>query len=351
MSSSISVLLVDDSPIALAILKRILSSASDIEVVGTALNGREALKAISELDPNVICTDLHMPRMDGFELTKKIMARFPRPILVISTAVQEEDTHNVFQLIEAGAVDIFPKPRGGLGLKSDYDFLSRQLVEKIRTISGLQNQKKVSSPEPLDLKREKPWAGKKTSLRIVMAGASAGGPQALKTILTQLPFDFPLPIICVQHISDGFLQGLIGWLTTKCKVRVKIAQAGELPVPRTIYFPTEGRHLEFDSRGRFVISASLPFRGHRPSITVALQSAAKYYGSDIVGIIMTGVGSDGIDGMKAVAKAGGITVVQDKKTSVAFAMPKQVIDLGIAQHILPLDKIVPTLMELLKTRS
>lgn len=351
--SSIRVLLVDDSPIALAILKRILSSAPDIEVVDTALNGRDALNAIVELDPDIVCTDLHMPRMDGFELTKEIMARYARPILVVSTAVQEEDTENVFQLLDAGAVDVFPKPRGGLGLKSDYDALSEELINRIRQISTSFAEKSAASPPPTstDLKREQPWAGAKTSLQMVLIGASTGGPRALKTILTQLPFDFPIPIVCIQHLSDGFLRGLVTWLTSKCKVKVKIAQEGEMPAARTIYFPPEGKHLEFDDQGRFVTSLARPFRGHRPSITITFQSAVDCYGSNVVGILLTGIGSDGVDGMKNIAKKSGITIVQDEATSAAFGMPKQVIDLGLAQYILPLDQIIPSLMQFLKNRT
>jgi two-component system chemotaxis response regulator CheB len=349
----IRVLLVEDSQIALVILKRILNSSPHIEVVGEACTGLEALSLLPHVEPDVICTDLHMPKMDGLKFTAKVMALYPRPILVISASVQEEDTQQVFKLLEAGAVDICPKPLSGLGI--DNDSFKKELIQKVQVLAGVKVL--TRRPKPLEVK---PEVGQKFPVfaaslyptpKIVAIGASTGGPQALYDILTQLPSDFPVPIICIQHICLGFLQGLMDWLADSCSLPIQIAQLGEIPQPGRIYFPPEQRHLEIDTRGRFVYSDSPPLGGHRPSVTVTFVSIAKFYGKAAAGILLTGMGRDGTDGMQAIAEAGGFTVAQDEATSVVFGMPKEAINLGAAKQILPIQAIAPALMSLFQANS
>jgi two-component system chemotaxis response regulator CheB len=340
----VSVLLVDDSLIALTILSRMLSTSPDIQVVGKARSGREALELIPRLQPAVICTDLHMPDMDGLELTKQIMARFPRPILVVSAAVQPEDTHNVFRLLEAGAIDILPKPHGGLAAAEPH--VAQELVRKIKLISGVVALTRRQRTRPgLEQTQDGPLSPPRP--RIVAIGASTGGPQALRTILAQLPVDFPAPIVCVQHISDGFLGGLVDWLASHCSMSIKIAQAGEQPLAGTIYFPQEGAHLEIDPLGKLICSRKPPIDGHRPSVTATFKSVADYCGNGAVGILLTGMGSDGAQGMQEIFAVGGTTIAQNEETSVVFGMPKQAIALGAVKYVLPLHKISFLLPELL----
>jgi two-component system chemotaxis response regulator CheB len=347
MSSPVSVLLVDDSLIALTILARMLSTSPDIQVVGKARSGREALELIPRLQPAVICTDLHMPDMDGLELTQEIMDRFPRPILVVSAAVQSEDAHNVFRLLEAGAVDVLPKPRSGLA--ADEPDVAQELIRKIKIISGVvaltRRQKIAPSSAQLQAGPSSPPLPPRP--RIVAVGASTGGPQALRTILAQLPADFPAAILCVQHISEGFLAGLVDWLATQCSLSVKIVQSGEEPLPGTIYFPQEGTHLEIDKTGRLVCSHKAPVDGHRPSVTATFKSVADYCGDAAIGVLLTGMGSDGAQGMQEIFAAGGITIAQNEETSVVFGMPKQAIARGAVKYVLPVHKIAFMLPELL----
>ncbi|MFW6358046.1 MAG: chemotaxis-specific protein-glutamate methyltransferase CheB [Chroococcales cyanobacterium] len=354
----IRVLLVEDSPVALVILKRILSASPDIEVVGTAKTGYEALELIPKVQPNVICTDLHMPQMDGLELTKEVMSRYPRPILVISASVQEEDTQNVFRLLEAGAVDILPKPRSGLAYESAA--ARQELINKIKVLSGVsvftQHRRLSSIPETRVERKVTPQAVSPVSrptqsqpyfgtVKMVTIGASTGGPQALHTILTQIPPKFPVPVVCVQHISEGFLQGLVDWLAVDCRLPVKIAEAGEFPKPGVIYFPMERRHLELDSQGRFKCTMSPPVGGHCPSVTVTFKAIARYYGRSSMGILLTGMGRDGAEGLLEMANAGALTIAQDEKSCVVFGMPKEAIALGAAKHVLPLPQIAPMLLK------
>lgn len=360
---TIRVLLVEDSPVALMILKRLLSSASDIEVVGTARTGKQALGMLTRLNPQVICTDLHMPEMDGWEFTCEVMATFPRPILVISASVQPEDTYNVFRALEAGAVDIFPKPISENIL--DYEAIKQELITKIRVLSGVsvftRHRRQPSQTPPTNqpvptqggdaAKFVSPSAAKAatpastfsasraTRTRIIGIGASTGGPQALQMILSQLPVGFPVPVVCVQHISEGFLLGLLDWLRVKCKLPIQIAPSGEFPQPGTIYFPPDRMHLELTKQGRFWYSTAPAVGGHRPSVDVTFQAIAAYYGSSAMGVLLTGMGADGAQGMKAIADAGGTTIAQDESSCVVFGMPKVAIALGGVQRVLPLSEI------------
>jgi len=345
----IKVLLVDDSPLALTILKRMLSTAGDIEVVGTAKNGKEALGLIPDLDPKVILTDLHMPVMDGLEFTKKVMERYPRPILVVSVSVSESSL-NVFNLLEAGAVDVFQKPRSGL--EAEYLLETEELVRKVRILSGVHvfRRAKPSSEFVVRSSELKECESRITNhaLRIVAVGASTGGPQALQQILAQMPSSYPIPIICVQHIGEMFLPGLLEWLQSVCHLKVRVAEDGEMPVAGTVYFPPTGTHLIIDSGGRFRRSMEPPVNGHRPSITVTFKSVAERYGKGAIGVLLTGMGSDGAAGMKAIADAGGTTIAQDEMTSIVFGMPKSAIELNAAGQVLPLYEIAAMILAIVK---
>ncbi len=343
----IRVLLVDDSPIALVVLQRMLATSPDIEVVGTAPNGREALAAIPVLQPTVICTDYHMPEMNGLELVRQVMAHFPRPILVISSAVGSGDTERVFALLEAGAVDVFPKPRGAAALDA---LAAEQLINKVKVVAGVWVRGRppkeaggVAAPPPA-----RPLTGQMRQPRapqIIVIGASTGGPQALQTILSQLPARFPLPLLCVQHISAGFLPGLVSWLGAHSHGKVQIARVGETPQPGQVYFPPENTHLVLDRRGRLQTSSEPPHSGHRPSVTVTFCSAAEIYGDAAIGVLLTGMGRDGGEGMQSLAQAGALTIAQDEASCVIFGMPRDAVERGAARAVLPLGEIARALNE------
>lgn len=361
----IKVLLVEDSPIATVILKRIIESAPDLSLVGTARTGVDALRLIPKVQPDIICTDLHMPQMNGLELTKEVMDKYPRPILVISASVQEkDDMHNIFKLLEAGALDVFPKPKAGH--PEDYELIKQPLLTRIRVLSGIKVFRKPRRDTPSDIpsrgflgkskieskppkvepsKTTRTYSSFLTSTKIIAIGASTGGPQALQEILTNLPSDFPVPIICIQHISQGFLKGLVDWLRVECTLPIEIATQGNTPQPGVIYFPTEGRHLEIDNNGRFVCSDTPPIGGHRPSISVTFKSIARYYGRTAVGVLLTGMGKDGADGLLTMAQGGAYTIAQNEYSSVVFGMPKEAILLGAAKEILSIEQIAPALIK------
>lgn len=348
-SKKVKVLLVDDSPLVLASLKRILATSRDIEVVGTARNGKEAIELIPGLKPTIICTDLHMPVMDGLQFTKEVMNRHPMPILVVSVSVQE-GSGNIFRLLDAGAIDVCSKPRG----VEDYESseFTHELVQKIKILSGVRVFRRRGDPTTAPLPIRSPKAPTpdfdKSNLRVVVIGASTGGPQALQTILTKLPENFDTPVVCVQHISEGFLQGLVEWLGSMCRLKIRIAHPGDILLPGTVYFAPEGAHLKFDKRGRFTTSFEPAVNGHRPSVSVTMNSAVDYYGDGVAGVLLTGMGNDGAAGMRAIVEAGGITVAQDESSSIVFGMPKAAIELGAASYVIPLEKIADALINRLR---
>lgn len=344
----IKVLLVEDSPVTLVVLKRMLARSPEIEVVATATNGRDGLELLQRIEVDVICTDLHMPVMDGLEFTREVMARRPKPILLVSVSASE-CSQNAFAVLEAGAVDLYLKPTvsADVGIEK----LAAEFIQKVKILSGVRvfkrngtvhssslvtNTKSSTVPGPLSV----------DSLKIITIGSSTGGPQALQTILGALPEDFSLPILCVQHINEGFLHGLIDWLSALCKIKVEIARPGGLPQPGTAYFPQEGRHLEIDAKGKMVISTAPPVGGHCPSVTVTMTSVARYYGKSSLGVLLTGMGRDGAEGLLEIKRSGGMTIAQDEASSVVFGMPKVAIGLGAASYILPLNEIGSTLATL-----
>ena len=335
----IRVVLVDDSPVAIYVLKKILASVSDIEVVGTAENGKQGLKLVSELNPDVICTDLHMPVMDGLEFTRKVMQLRPTPILVVSISVSEDKTSNVFNLLQAGAVDVLAKPQDGM--RHDDRHLAHELVRKIRLLSGvvmfspLKNHKRGAT-EPVDILEPK------GGTEIIVIGSSTGGPQALATLLPALPADFRTPIVCIQHITHGFLPGLIDWLNETSRLRVTEAMAGESPQPGHVYFSREDAHLTIAESGKFSYLKH-DGTGICPSVDKTMNSVADYYGRHAIGVPLTGMGDDGARGMLRIAQSGGLTIAQDEASCIVFGMPKRAIELGAAKHTLSLHGIAKML--------
>ncbi|MBW4634752.1 MAG: response regulator [Iphinoe sp. HA4291-MV1] len=350
------VVLVEDSPIALEILQRLLNSSPEVAVVGTARDGMEGLDIITQTQPDVICTDLLMENMDGLELTKRVMAQDPRPILVISNFVQNTDVDNIFRLLQAGAADVFPKPTAGSS--TDYERIKAALVAKIKVLSSMkvavkpQQQKQPLTPPPVkpttsvsSLNTEKKVTNTTYDIQVISIGASTRGLQAIQKIFCKLPANFPLPIICTLHVGEGVLSGLVNWLSCECSLKVKVAEVGESPSPGTIYFAPEKNHLELDSRGKFIYSKTLSTEKHCPSITVMFKSIARFYGRTSAGILLTGLGNDGAEGLQAISQVGGLTVAQDEKDGVVFGMVKEAIALGAAQYLLSIKDIAPFLVD------
>ncbi len=325
-------------------LQQILASASDIDIIGTAKNGKEALDLIPKKHVQVICTELEMPIMDGLDLTRGIMTMEPRAILVVRRFGQKGDRDKTFQILESGALEVFSMPYDeseGAVRRSVHE-----LIKKIKILSGVMVLRKRQILQEISLKPKTDFAGDcvQAISGIVVIGASTGGPPALKEILAKLPGGFLFPIVCVQHICQGFLQGLVDWLAVDCSLIVAIAQAGELPQAGTVYFPPENQHLKFDVDGRFVFANGSNGDDHVPSVTVAFESAAYRFESHVIGVLLTGMGEDGVEGMVTIAGQGGITIAQNEQSCAVFGMPQRAIEVKAASHILPLQDIASMLI-------
>lgn len=347
----IRVVLVDDSPVALRILQTIIEADGDIVVAASAADGVLGWRCIQEVRPDVVCTDFYMPNMNGLSLVKTIMAQSPLPILVISVSVGENsDSETVFLVLQAGAMDILAKPPGGPNVR--HDRWGRQLRQKIRALSNSKPLNLIRHPFPLDPKAIfPPQKAVAATGGIIVLGASTGGPQALTRILRALPGDFSWPVICVQHIGSAFLPGLVTWLGKATPLPVVHAQSGDRPRPGTVYFPPPGADLSVRDTGQFYCHPHDPGQDavNTFSIDLTFKSLARYFRSSVLGVLLTGMGSDGAGGMLEVCRQGGATIAQDEASSVVFGMPQQAIELGAAQKILPLDDIPGVMLAWCKT--
>ena len=332
-------------------LQHLFTTSSDVQVIGTAKNGKEALNLIREKNPQVICSELNMPIMDGLDLTKSIMATNPCAVLIVTGFGQKGDRDKSFQLFEAGALEVLSMPFE----ESERTVRAcvQDLIVKIKILSGVivLRKRQIGSANSMNPRVGTACDRTQAISGIVVIGASTGGPPALKDILLQLPDDFSFPIVCVQHICQGFLQGLVDWLAVNCSLTVLIARTGELPQAGTVYFPPESHHLEFDADGRFVIANGSDSDTHTPSVTVSFQSAAYRFGSHVIGVLLTGMGEDGAEGMLTIMEQGGITIAQNEQSCAVFGMPHRAIEVNAASHILPLQDIASMLISTVMKNS
>jgi two-component system chemotaxis response regulator CheB len=339
------VLLVEDSLVELSILKKLLED-NDIQVVGTAVNGVEALQKIPLLNPDVICTDYHMPEMDGMVLTQRVMAQYPRPILVLSISAQPYQVQNILNILKAGALDVMAKPLPYLGGVAQTD--AKLLVEKIRILSGV---KIIAKPRKKPLhspcaRSVAPTAAPRHWPHIIGIGSSTGGPQALLKILSGLPASFSVPVVCVQHISAGFMPGFVAWLNDNSRLTVVSAESGMLPHAGYVYVAPERHHLVLDAGMRFRLQPTAPEDIYKPSVDRLFLSLAQACGDAGVGLVLSGMGTDGAQGVRAIHQQGGLTLAQDEASSVIFGMPKAAIDTGCISEVLALDHISARLLKL-----
>lgn len=332
----IRVLVTDDSPLICKILTDILNRDPQILVTGVATNGKEALELVPHLRPNIITMDMDMPVMDGFEATRKIMATFPTPILIVSSTVFLSGTEKVFEAISHGALDVFDKSQLEVGGNKKS---GESLIAKIKFLNGIRVKSKYFS-----MRKEKPLlnfgaASGNSSGKIVAMVTSTGGPQALLEILKRFPEDFPCGIVIVQHITTGFLSGLVEWLDKECKIKVKVAEDLEEIKPGVAYFAPEEMQMRVVEGGRINLTNEPPHGGYRPSGDILLESVAKVYGRRSIGVILTGMGRDGANGMKAIKQSFGRTIAQHEKDCVVFGMSSAAIEMNVVDRVLPLEKI------------
>jgi two-component system chemotaxis response regulator CheB len=338
------VLVAEDSLFARSVLVKILEADAGIKVVGVARNGREAVDLVRQLRPDVVTMDIRMPVMDGFEATQMIMAENPTPILVISASVGSEDLKISFNAIQAGALDIIEKPRGNL--QSGYERLGAEIVRRVRMVAEIRVFRHISPRLQRPLAWTPPAGGDARAPEYAVAvGASTGGPSALLSLLQAAPAGFPAPIFITQHISDGFGRGCAEWLARNSALEVKLAEDGDRVRGGTVYFAPDRSVLEL--RGKWEVAVRPQrSRNERATIDAMILSVAEAWRERSIGVLLTGMGTDGVEGLRRVKKLGGRTVAQDERTSVVWGMPRAAADAGVADQVLALDEIPRALLRL-----
>jgi len=344
----IKVLIVDDSAYIRKVIKEILSKSPFIEVVGTAINGKEALEKVEDLNPDVVTLDLIMPEMDGISFLMEQMKRKPIPIVVCSIA--SETGELALKALELGAIDFVQKPTA-LATEKVYE-ISDELIEKIKAASlvnlaEVKASKEIKPPKKLEF--ERPIV--ETNYDIICIGVSTGGPQALKSIIPLLPKEFPIPIAIVLHMPLGYTELYAEKLNDISELYVVEAKEGEELVPGKVILAQAGKHLYLKKNFDNKVIAHLdlkPFDSlHRPSVDVLFKSAASLFGKRTLGIVLTGMGSDGKEGAAAIKFNEGTIITESEKTCVVYGMPRSVFEAGLSDKSVPLYEIVNTIKEMI----
>jgi len=338
-------LVVDDSSFMRKSLTQILESDKSIEVVGAAVDGEDAIRKVKQLRPDVVLLDIEMPVMDGLASLAHIMAECPTPVLMLS-ALNKKEAAIAIKSLDHGAVDFIPKPSGVISY--DIDKLRHEIIAKVKTAAGVDAHK-----IDLQLPREtfqRQWPRPVTRKRIVVIGASTGGPAAVAQVLSGLPRDISTAILIVQHMSPEMVPSFVDRLQWGTPLKVSMARKGEaIGAGRALVAPG-GRHTTIVPNGD---AAKIRFsrKGSRhavlPRIDYAMESVARAFGEATLGVLLTGIGSDGAAGMKAIKEAGGSTIAEDESTCVVFGMPKAAVELGCVDEVVPLPHIAGTILRMI----
>lgn len=355
----IKVLVVDDSVLSREMLVEIISQDEEIQIVGQASNGRDAVDEVLRLKPDIVTMDIEMPIMNGFDALERIMATSAVPVLVISS---RGDAGTAYSAVSKGALEVISK--------SEIDPENPdQLVQKIKLLSRVKvithlraGQSRSEVPEAIKpserqvqsitpIQSRQPGAARQQPFRVVAIASSTGGPKALSELLPEFPAHFPCPIVIAQHISDGFISGLVDWLAKLAPMNVKVGEDGEPLLAGTIYMSPSEKHMKILPDRKLQLVNRSPGDLYHPSCDLLLSSAAAAYGAGCIGVILTGMGSDGASGMEKIKALGGLTIAQDEKSSAIFGMPKVAIERGCIDKVLPLDQIAEKIMNLVGSAS
>jgi two-component system chemotaxis response regulator CheB len=337
MGKLIKVLIVDDSVVMRKLLKDILESDPEIQVIGTVKNGIVALEQIPILKPDVVTLDIEMPKMDGLTALQHIMDQHPVPVLMIS-AMNTRQADITLKALDFGAVDFFPKTSGTLSLdieKAGFDLIEKVKLAATIKVSRIKKSQIFSAPHKRFLPTNEDL--------IVAIGASTGGPKAIPEILSRLPRNLPAAILIVQHMPEGFTRSFAERLNWYTSIEVKEAADGDLITKGIAYIAPGNKHMSIH-KDKIEISDGPKINNVRPSVDVLMLSAAENYGPNCLGVILTGMGSDGAAGMKEIKNQGGYNIAQDKESCIVYGMSKTAIELQVVDKIASLDRIADDIM-------
>jgi two-component system chemotaxis response regulator CheB len=349
----IRVLVVEDSPVVREFLAHVLNSDPEVRVVATASNGEEAVEEVERIKPDVITMDIHMPKLDGFEATRRIMESHPTPIVIVSGSWDRREVAMTFQAIEAGALAAIPRPLGvshPRHAESAAELVSTvKLMSEVKVVRRWARQPRIQAMVRRTRGEDTGLPGASIEIKVVAMGASTGGPIVLQTILASLPRDFPAPILIVQHMAAGFTEGFVEWLGHSANLPVCLAEHGEPALPGRAYVAPDSFHMKVQRIGVLTLTNDEPEGGLRPSVSCLFRSVADVYGRNAVGVLLTGMGRDGAVELKKMKDAGAVTIAQDEESSVVHGMPGEAIQLGAATHVLSPERIAAALTNLVRS--
>jgi len=324
----------EDSATARAALLEILSGDPGIEVVGVATDGADAVALVRRLRPDIVAMDIHMPVLDGYEATRRIMVEAPTAILIVSSTVDVSDAQASLNSLRAGALGICAKP----SLREDAA-AAEERARFLGLLRALANVRVVRRVRPAPTTPLRPVGSGPQRAEVVAIAASTGGPAALAQLVAALPADLPVPMLVVQHNARGFLPVLADWLNSAGNVGVRVASQGERLERGILYLAPDDHHLGVDAQGRVVLDGRAAIGGFRPSASHLFESVGRCYGPRALAAILTGMGTDGTDGLRQLHAAGGRVIAQDEPSSVVFGMPGAAIAAGIVDEVVPLDDL------------
>lgn len=340
----IKVLIVDDSSFVRKALLRIFDAEPDIEVIGVAGSGKEAIEKVLLLNPDVLTLDINMPGMDGLETLKILMKSHPLPVLMLSQFTKQ-GAELTLKALELGAMDFVDKSTTGM---MDFFDLAKEITSKVKSIAG-------SKPVKIGKHGKALSPGKGRGLTDVVAiGTSTGGPLALQMLLPKFPGDINFALLVVQHMPQGFTASLAKRLDTMCDIKVKEAEEGDIVRPGVSFIAPAGLHMtvrkvqspEFGVRKRIALGIEPLEELHKPSVDVLFASVAQVYGKRTIGVILTGMGSDGVKGLGAMKEQGGFIIAQDEATSAIFGMPRVAIESNVVDKVLPITSIAEEILNM-----
>lgn len=356
MGKTLRVLIVDDSLTVRRFLASLIAEAPDMTVIGEARDGAEAIKLAEQLRPDIISMDIQMPRLDGLAATQHLMQANPVPIVIVSgrlTRAHRDEADLAFLALQSGALAVLETPPNHS--HPDFPAQRNHFLNTLRAMAGVSVVRRWGPPNPLVVEGAgAATIGLETPPQVIAIGASAGGPVALYQILGALPADFSVPIAIVQHMAEGFIEGMVRWLDGGTPLRVRQAEQGQVVHPGEVVVAGSGVHLTLRRVGqevRVVLQADRGGNPYQPSVDVLFASVARHFGARALGILLTGMGADGAEGLLAMRERGARTIAQDQASCLVYGMPGEAVSLGAAEQVVPLQHIAASVMDIVRVTS